>query len=286
MAPSCQRARGILRGGRRLAAPAAAFAAAGCLIACASPLQRAEGLAARSGFSKEIVTGTAYRHVVYRNAVRRAGATLHVYIEGDGAPFRERTVIADDPTPHDPLMLRLMAEDAAPSVYLGRPCYFGLHADPGCGAAAWTSRRFAPEILDSMESVLRSEVLRSGASRVALFGHSGGGALAVLLAARQPSVVRVVTVGATLDVAAWCELHGYSPLTGSLDPARLPLQRKDVEVLHWVGQKDTNTPPTFIATAARARGEPMRVVAGFDHNCCWIRMWHDILDTARNPGSD
>jgi hypothetical protein len=223
---------------------------------------------------------------VYRNTVRRRGTTLHVYIEGDGTPFRERTVISDDPTPRDPLMLRLMAEDAAPSVYLGRPCYFGLHTDPGCGPEAWTSRRFSPEILDSMESVLRSEVLRSGASRVELFGHSGGGALAVLLAARQPNVVRVATIGATLDVRAWCELHGYSPLTGSLDPARMPLQRKDIDVVHWVGEKDTNTPPALIAAAARARGEPMRVVAGFDHNCCWTRMWQDILDAAQKPGSD
>jgi hypothetical protein len=273
-------------GGRRLAAPAAALAAAGCLIACVSPLHRADGLAARSGFSKEIVNGTAYRHVVYRNAVHRAGATLHVYIEGDGTPFTQRTVIADDPTPHDPLMLRLMAQDAAPSIYLGRPCYFGLHADPSCGAEAWTSRRFAPEILDSMGAVLRSELLRSGSSRAALFGHSGGGTLAVLLAAGEPSVVRVVTIGATLDVAAWCALHGYSPLAGSLDPARMPLQRKDVEVLHWVGQEDTNTPPAFVAAAARARGEPVRVVAGFDHNCCWVRLWQDILDTAVQPVSD
>jgi hypothetical protein len=281
MTPSCQWARGSFSG-----TPLAALAAAGCLIACASPLRQADGLAARSGFSKEIVTGTAYRHVVYRNAVRSAGATLHVYIEGDGTPFRKRTVIADDPTPHDPLMLRLMAEDAAPSLYLCRPCYFGLYADPGCSPEAWTSRRFAPEVLDSMGAVLHSELLRSGASSVALFGHSGGGALAVLLAAREPSVLRVVTVGATLDVVAWCELHGYSPLTGSLDPARLPLRRKDVEVLHWVGQKDTNTPPAFIAAAARARNEPMRVVAGFDHNCCWVRMWQDILGTAQQPVSN
>jgi pimeloyl-ACP methyl ester carboxylesterase len=256
------------------------------LIACASPLQRADALAERSGFSKEIVTGTTYRHVVYRHAVHRSGATLHVYIEGDGTPFRGRTVIADDPTPHDPLMLRLMAEDAAPSVYIGRPCYFGLHLDPGCGTEAWTSRRFAPEILESMSSVVESERVRAGASRLALFGHSGGGALAVLLAVRQPSVVRVVTIGATLDIGAWCRLHGYTPLAGSLNPVLAPMQRKGVEVLHWVGENDTNTPPSLIGMAARTRGEPVRVVAGFDHHCCWRRMWHDILATAGNPASD
>jgi hypothetical protein len=280
--PRAQHARQVLT----RAALAAAFTVAAGLLACTNPVQRADRLAARSGFGKDIVAGAAFRHVVYRNSVRDPYAALHVYIEGDGSPFLGPTVIAADPTPRDPLMLRLMAQDRAPSVYLGRPCYFGLRADQGCGAAAWTSRRFAPEILDSMQSVLRSELARSGAARVALFGHSGGGTLAVLLAAREPSVVRVVTVGATLDIAAWCELHGYSPLTGSLNPALLTLQRKDVAVVHWVGDKDTNTPPWLIASAALARGESVRVVAGFDHNCCWIRMWHDILDTPRYPGSD
>ena len=41
-----------------------------------------------------------------------AGA-LHVYIEGDGTPYVARHDFAADPTPRNPLMLRLMTLDPA-----------------------------------------------------------------------------------------------------------------------------------------------------------------------------
>jgi hypothetical protein len=117
---------------------------------------------------------------VYRRKARagQSGA-LHVYIEGDGRPFLEPTTVAFDPTPRDPLMLRLMALDPAPSVYLGRPCYFGLDHDRGCNPAYWTVRRFAPEVVDSLAAALRSEAARSAARSIELYGHSGGGTLMV-----------------------------------------------------------------------------------------------------------
>ncbi|HMK86283.1 MAG TPA: hypothetical protein VK437_10030 [Steroidobacteraceae bacterium] len=272
------------------------------LASCVSPAQRADLIAQESGFHKEIVTGILFRHVLYRSsaraldgprsaraagqtselptgAARRAAGSLHVYIEGDGSPFfPTRDLIAADPTPREPLMLRLMTLDPSPSVYLGRPCYFGLAADPGCGPLLWTFRRFAPEVLDSMERVLRAQSARSGASEIMLFGHSGGGTLAVLLAQRVESVTRVVTIGATLDTAAWCELHGYSPLIGSANPIDEPHDRAGLESLHLVGEHDTNTPPALIRAAARARGgEAVEVISAFDHNCCWERVWPDIL---------
>jgi hypothetical protein len=259
---------------------------------CTSAAQRVDRLAQTAGFRKEIVEGVRFRHVVYRNAdLERAAseaaapgvappdrAVLHVYIEGDGSPYRNGKLIAADPTPRDALMLRLMREDSAPSVYLGRPCYYGLSGDAACGPAFWTFRRFSPEVLDSTESVLRAEIARSGAIRVDLFGHSGGATLAVLLAQRVGQVTRVVTIGPVLDIDAWCRLHGYSPLTGSLNPAELPDRRPGLEVLHLVGANDTNTPPALVQAAARARGgEPVQVIARADHNCCWQGTWRDVL---------
>jgi hypothetical protein len=254
------------------------------LAACANPARRIDRIASSSGFTKQIVVGTRFRHVVFRNAVAASPDVLHVYIEGDGSPYRHPTVIAADPTSREPLMLRLMSEDPAPSIYLGRPCYLGLKADPDCKPDEWTARRFAPEVLDSMESVLRAEIVRSAASRVVIYGHSGGGTLAVLLAQRVDRVTRVVTIGPTLDIAAWCELHGYAPLAGSLNPTDLGPPRVGLQVLHLVGERDTNTPPSLVQAAARARGgETVRVMAGFDHNCCWRGVWHDILDKAGAP---
>jgi pimeloyl-ACP methyl ester carboxylesterase len=222
-----------------------------------------------------------FRHRIYR---RQAGAgagggALHVYIEGDGMPFLEPATVALDPTPRDPLMLRLMALDPAPSVYLGRPCYFGLSHDQGCNPAYWTVRRFAPEVVASLAAALRSEVDLSQARSIELYAHSGGGTLAVLLANRVPAVTRVVTIGANLDTTAWCSLHHYTPLLGSLNPAREPGPPSRVRLLHLVGSDDTNTPPELVQSAASRTGasDAVRVIQGFTHNCCWQEIWSRVL---------
>ena len=251
--------------------------AAGLLSACVNPTHSANTFAEHMNFEKQIEPGSYFRHVVYRNARTTPNDTLHVYIEGDGTPYWEPDLIATDPTPRNPLMLRLMALDAAPSIFLGRPCYFALYRDRACAPLFWTLRRYGPEVLDSMESVLRSQIQSSGATRIELIGHSGGGTLAVLLAQRINSVSHVVTIGANLDIDAWCELHHFTPLLGSLNPSDQPPQRKNLQTTHWVGQNDTNTPPALLQTAAYKRGEAVRVIPNFDHNCCWEKVWRNIL---------
>ena len=253
------------------------LASAYILAACADPARRADETAQSFGFEKQLVAGTGFHHVVFGNSPK-AGDLLHVYIEGDGAPFRRRDEVAKDPTPHNLLMLRLMSEDSVPSVYVGRPCYFGLVADRECTPSMWTLRRYSPEVVDSMAAVIRAESDRRGARTIEIYGHSGGGTLAILIAERLFNVSRVVTIGANLDIAAWTKLHGYSALKGSIDPVNAPVH-SHFEVLHLVGSNDTNTPPSLVESAARARGgETVRVVPGFDHACCWESLWPSILE--------
>jgi hypothetical protein len=246
--------------------------------ACTAPPPPAARLAAEHGLRGEIVVGLAFRHVVYRNDRDASGRELHVYLDGDGTPYRRPDRVAADPGPDDPLMLRLMAHDAAPSVYLGRPCYDRVHGDANCTPAYWTLRRYSPEVVASLETVLRTEIGRSHAVRVVLFGHSGGGTLAVLLADRVPEVTRVVTLGANLDPDAWCKLHHYSPLAGSLNPTQSPPHREKLDVLHLVGADDRNTPPFLVRDAAHLRGEAVRVLPNVDHTCCWESLWPRVLD--------
>ena len=56
----------------------------------------------------------------------------------------------------------------------------------------------------------------AGAAKVILVGYSGGGAIAVLLAARRLDVAGVITVSADLDLAYWTQRDGLAPLSGSL----------------------------------------------------------------------
>ena len=118
---------------------------------CASPAARLSSRAADLGFTRAIVAGAGFDHVVFRARAHVGGTSipdaprvLHVYLDGDGSPWTGREP-TDDPTPRNPLVLRLMALDAAPRIYLGRPCYHGLANAPRCTPALWTTRRYARE---------------------------------------------------------------------------------------------------------------------------------------------
>lgn len=111
-----------------------------------------------------------------------------------------------------------------------------------------------------------------------LIGHSGGGVLAMLLAERSLGVKAVVTIAANLDIAAWAELHGYSELSGSLNPAQRSPLPPTIKQLHLAGEHDSNVPPELIRQALRGQpGVVPRVIAGHAHRCCWAREWPTIL---------
>jgi hypothetical protein len=234
-------------------------------------------MVAHAGLVREIVPGAMFRHVVYRAGPARSGTDLHVYIEGDGTPYLDRTTVAADPTPRAPLALELMLVDSAPSLYLGRPCYLGLAHDPGCDSSYWTLKRFSNEVVQSLTLVLERELERADSRHVTLIGHSGGATLALLIAERVPRVERVITVAGNLDVGAWTRLHHYTPLNGSLDPMTGPPPRSGLELIHFAGGQDTTVPARLISTAAGRLGGRVTVFPGFGHECCWERVWPTLL---------
>lgn len=244
-----------------------------CIVACAPPTQRSDSIALESGFTEALIQGAQFRHRIYRKNFEAPVQALHVYIEGDGVPYHRRFIVASDPTPRSPLMLRLMRADPAPSVYVGRPCYFGLARDVNCDARYWTLGRFAPEVIESMAVAIRAEAARAQARDIVLFGHSGGGTLAVLVAQHlQPQVRKVVTLAGTLDIDAWTDLHRYTRLKGSVNPVHQP-RMESVELVHFVGSEDRNVPPEIVTAAAEKIGGRVEIIKGFTHGCCWDRRW-------------
>jgi pimeloyl-ACP methyl ester carboxylesterase len=254
---------------------AAGAVAAAILGGCATPAQVVDRTAVKQGFTRTLVRGTGFDHIVYTNKAASLDQPLHVYIEGDGSPYVDARTIARDPTPRSPVMLTLMALDPAPSLYVGRPCYFGLQTAAECSPAYWTVARFSADVLDSMAAVI-NRAAGADSAGIVLLGHSGGGALAVLLAQRLANVNAVVTVAGNLDTAAWTALHGYSPLASSLNPSDRPLTGVPF-VLHLAGAEDEVVPPSLIEMAARTIGGEIRVVAGTRHTCCWEAVWPSVL---------
>jgi pimeloyl-ACP methyl ester carboxylesterase len=246
---------------------------------CRSASARFLDLAAARGLRAEVVAGTKFRHVILTSE-RRPGRTLHVYLDGDGVPWLGGYP-STDPTPRDPLVLDLLALDRAPAIYLGRACYHGLAAEPPCTASLWTSARYSEDVAASMAAASRRLLADRGADRVVWLGYSGGGVLAMLLAARVPETIGVVTIAANLDVQAWAAQQGGSPLIGSLDPAREPPLPAHVFRRHYAGGRDETVPP------AVAGGGYLVVVPDYDHRCCWTALWPSILmEVARAEGRD
>ena len=208
-----------------------------------------------------------------------AGGTLVVYVEGDGAAWPTPYHPPRDPTPRKPIALTLAAADPAPAVvYLGRPCqYLGTEALRHCDSAYWIERRFAPEVVAGYDLVLTLLKASFQANRLRLVGYSGGGVIAVLLAARREDVDVLVTVAAPLALSEWVAWHNASPLAGSLDPAELSENVRLPPSVHFVGGNDRTVPVPMVERFVRLKGGHMETVPDFDHDCCWARDWASLL---------
>ena len=249
------------------------------LVGCVStPAQRIAQQAKAYGFVREVVSGDRFSHIVYLNNVTSHSKVLHVYLEGDGSPWLHGRIVAADPTPRNPVMLRLMALDEEPSLYLGRPCYHGLADDPPCKPEHWTHGRYSHTVLTSMATVLERLIYDGSYESLALFGYSGGGTLAMLLAERFPQTHTVVTLAGNLDPDAWTKLHGYSPLRSSLNPSRqLPLN-PGIRQFHFAGGQDRNVPAEMIRTAvSHQHNAELTIFSQFNHSCCWEQLWPSVL---------
>lgn len=244
----------------------------------------ADRIASRAGFQRFETKAGLFTLVGYRSIRSPADGDLSVYIEGDGFAWVTRTQLSSDPTPRDPVSLELAVRDpSANRVYLARPCQYQTDEELArCDPQYWSRARYSEEVVAAMNAALDQIVRATGAKRLRLFGYSGGGTVAALLAARRADVVQLVTVAGNLDHATWTKLRKVSPLSASLNPADMAPALSRVPQIHFVGEDDEDVPPA-VAQAYRARfPDPARVsiieVPGVDHNCCWVKQWPGLLN--------
>ena len=214
------------------------------------------------------------------------GEDLTVYIEGDGLAFLNRTTPSPDPTPLSPLALTLALADPAPKLaYLGRPCQYAAPLPAACRPDLWTAARFGVEDLAALDLALDAAKEALGARRLHLVGYSGGGGMAVLLAARRDDVVDLVTVAGNLDTRAFVAWHKVSPMTGSANPMDAAAAVSRLPQVHVSGGADRICPP-FLAEAFLAKeGTPSRasrlVLPGVTHYHGYETAWPTVLGRIR-----
>ena len=229
-------------------------------------------LARSAGLESADVDTRYFNHRVLKNG--SDADLLTIYVEGDGSPWIRENRVALDPTPGNPVMLRLMLESGHPAVYLGRPCYFGRATSRNCENRWWTFNRYGQRVVDSMCDAANQ--LSAGVAGVALVGYSGGGTVVVRMAGCTDRLVSVTTIAGNLDPAAWTAYHGYTPLAEEpgVDAPPLP----GIRETHWQCSADGNVPPAITDAWFAARPSAVRhIVDDCTHATGWEAHLPDIL---------
>jgi len=245
------------------------------------PVERAERAAAAHNWRRADIRTTGFSLTAWEQY--RGGTELAVYIEGDGYNWASRYQPSPDPSPLTPRVLEMAMQDPTLNrLYLARPCQYRPQADLAtCDPHFWLRGRYAPQVVSALNQAIEEGKRRSRAERISIFGYSGGGALAVLVAARRSDVSRVVTVVANLDHHVWTQHHGVSALTDSLNPADMASALSGMSQVHFVGNNDTIVPRAVTDSYMRRLAPSpvaVRVIAlPFDHTCCWDRDWPQLL---------
>lgn len=208
--------------------------------------------------------------------------SLRVYIEGDGFAWKSRTQPSNNPTPHNPVALKLAASDKNANVlYLARPCQYLPSPLPSpCQVNWWTNDRFAPAVIDAMNDALEQVVQRHPGVKLDLVGYSGGGNIAALLAERRSDVRTLRTVAGNLDVAFVNRLHKVSVMPNALSAIDRASTLRLLPQTHFSGAEDKTVPPAVASRFQQAvGGSCVRVesVAGMAHGSDWASVWPRLL---------
>ena len=211
------------------------------------------------------------------------GAPAHVYIEGDGLAWLSRSQPSLNPTPTDPIALRLAASDSAPNViYLARPCqYSGTVKGGRCDMKYWMGSRYAPEVLRSFNGALDQLKATHAVSGFDLIGFSGGGTMAAILAGQRDDVRSLRSVAGNLDHAEHSRVHDVSQLGNSLNPPQYADQLYRVPQYHFIGGDDDIVPRSIYDAYTRALPAQnctrYKIVDDVGHDSGWETVWPELL---------
>ena len=238
---------------------------------------RAENLASAEGWRRDLIETDTFTLAAWLGP--RSGETLTIYLEGDGFAWATSSKPSFNPTPENPIGLQLALNHLGSSAaYLARPCqYVELADEPLCDARAWTRDRFGEAVVAAANRGIALLKDRYDATALELVGYSGGGAIAVLVAARRNDVSRLITVAAPLDHELWTSSKRHTPLYGSLNPVSVSSKVADLTQIHYVGAEDAivdlSLARSFASEFSATSPIHIYLIVGFDHHCCWADEW-------------
>jgi hypothetical protein len=267
----------------RLLAASLCIILCGCEAAQSVRLDKAQRIAQSARLIERDIAAGRFLLRSYERIGDPANGTARVYIEGDGLAWLGKNRPSPDPTPINPVALSLAQADRGANVaYLARPCqYNGAFDAKACPEKYWKSARFSPEIVKAMNDVLDGLKRRHGLHRFELVGYSGGGAVALLMAAGRNDIASIRTVAGNLDTDAFSKLHNVSAMTESLNPASVARRISAIPQMHFVGGRDAIVPAGIYQAYRDASGPGKKIsitiLPEADHETGWVEQWPALL---------
>ncbi|MCK5517946.1 MAG: alpha/beta hydrolase, partial [Alphaproteobacteria bacterium] len=242
-------------------------------------------IALPSRMTERVISAGIFNLTVWEH-VSRPDAPVNIYIEGDGLAWLDSRTKSMNPTPPDPLALRLAALDKADNmIYMARPCqYTGLSSGGACPDIYWTNGRTAPEVIRAYMLALDNIKTLYHVTGFNLIGYSGGAAVAMLVAAERTDILSLRTVAGNTDYATFSAFHSVSPMDASINPINVATKVALIPQLHFIGEKDTIIPHAIFNSWKQASAGSLCVqsiiVPENTHKKGWVEKWPKLLDVS------
>jgi hypothetical protein len=251
-----------------------------CIPSLDARRQAAQGLADDFGFEEKIIQTTDFSFFTYQKN-QSASKALNIYIEGDGFAWKNKYTVSKNPTPINPVALKLAASDKSEGViYMARPCqYVDLAKEKNCDEKFWSEARFSKKIILSMSDAI-NQIKRSHKSNsINLYGFSGGANVALLLASIRNDIKSITTIAGNLDNQALVKFHDISDMEEFMSVDEIVKNTKSISQCHIAGDEDKIVPyfiqKNFVKKINENGGiAGFRLIKGAGHN---YEKWDEVL---------
>lgn len=203
-------------------------------------IENAQNIANKVKFYKKDIY-TPYFTIRSYFRIKDKNLPIKFYIEGDGFAWVNKKVVSTNPTPINPLALKLAILDKYPNIaYLGRPCQYVTNEF--CNNLYWTDKRFSQEVIESIDYAINDLKFYSNSKKIELFGFSGGGGVAVLVSSLRDDVNEITTVAGNLNHKLLHKYHNLPYMKGSLNPVDVALKISSIKQVHYISSNDNVIP--------------------------------------------
>ncbi|MGI4775957.1 MAG: alpha/beta hydrolase family protein [Janthinobacterium lividum] len=269
------------------------FSILSCTPSLKDKVESAKNFSRKNGFVEGLVRGNEFLLTTYQKITDKQSPFVF-YIESDGSVYDKYGALSKDPTPKDQLLLKLACLDNRPNVvYIARPCqYTPPELNPKCSSPIyWTGRRMSEEVVSSINEVIKTINPKKPFS---LVGYSGGGGIAVMLAARNEHTRDVLTIAGNLDIVSFNKYHDERIMSkllnpqdhvgltmdGSLNPVDYAQNIRKIPQLHLSGAGDKIVPSIITLKYIEASNSTcvhQKIIPEASHDLGWKKIWPEIL---------